>query len=187
MYRMLLNKVFICSPHFCALLFSAQNQVKPCWSDVSLHHHAAAELHVGLRAGGRAQAPHGRLGHDGERALCRRLGLLLQADVGVRVGLLADVQTSLEEVSSGGHGGQRGRVAGRGGRGAAGGGGGFQGLFPGAVLQGHRGLLRRQGGGSKHCCRWRRGRLLLGQEEQGVLGRCGLSGLDLRLGLVLDL
>lgn len=85
-----------------------------------LHHHAAAELlllrgqtqllHVGVCAGGRVQAPHGWFGNGWEGALRGRVGLLLQA--GMRVCLLADVQTSLEKVSSGGHGGQRGGVAG---------------------------------------------------------------------------
>lgn len=48
----------------------------------------------------------------GRVPLFRKLGLLLEADVGVRVGLWANVQTSLEKVSSGGHRGQRRRVAG---------------------------------------------------------------------------
>lgn len=114
---------------------------------VLLHHHTAAELlllrsqtqllHVGICAGGSAHAPRRRFGHDVEVALCScRLGLLLlEAGVRVRVGLLADVQTSLEEVSSGGHGGERRGEAGRGGRGAAAGGRSLEGLLlPGAVL-----------------------------------------------------
>lgn len=94
---------------------------------VLFDHHAATELllllpsqtqllHVWIGAGGSAQVPHHRFGENREGALCRRLGLLLEAGgVGVRVGLLADVQTSLEKVSSGGHWGQRGGVAGGGG------------------------------------------------------------------------
>lgn len=84
-----------------------------------LHHHAAAELllssqtqllHGGVGARGRAHAPHHRFGQDGEGALCCRLLLLLEA--GVRVRLLADVQTLLQKVGGGGHGGERGAVAG---------------------------------------------------------------------------
>lgn len=57
--------------------------------------------------------------------------------MGVVVCLLTDVQTSLKKVSSRGHGGQsRGSV---------------EGLLPEAVLETHRGSLRRQGGGGvKH-------------------------------------
>lgn len=104
-------------------VFSRENSRR--LHDVLLHHDAAAELlllcsqtqllHVRVCAGDRAQVPHGRLGHDGESALCCRVGLLLEVSVGVRVGLLADVQTSLEKVSSGGHGRQGRGVAGRGG------------------------------------------------------------------------
>lgn len=134
------------------------------------------------------------------------MGLLLQA--GMRVCLLADVQTGLEEESSGGHGGQSGRVAGRGGRGAtaAGGGGGrrgggrgggLRGLMPGAVLLStHRGLLGGQGSGGggvehgrgrKHGSGRSRRRLVLGQVVEWVLHRSCLGGLDLRLRLVLNL
>lgn len=89
-------------------------------ADVSLHHHAATELlrsqtqllHVRICAGGRAHVPHCWFGRDGEGTLCCGLRVLLEAGVGVRVGLLADVQTSLKKVSSGGHGGQRRGVAG---------------------------------------------------------------------------
>lgn len=77
--------------------------------------------------------------------------------------------------------------------------------LPMAVLLGHRSLWRRQrvlrfalkdrrgrgvihGGGGKGGGRQRRrGWPLLGQKEQGILGRSCLSGLDLRLWLVLDL
>lgn len=53
------------------------------------------------------------MGENREGALRCGVGVMLEAGgVGVRVGLLADVQASLEKVSSGGHRGQRGRVAG---------------------------------------------------------------------------
>lgn len=136
---MLLNKVSVCrlhllfvrSPHSSSVFFSAQHQERIFFSsteriiaglDVLFHHHTATELlllcgqtqllHVRACAGGRAHVPHRWLRHDREGAMCCRLGLLLEANVRVRVGLLADVQTSLEKVSSGGHGGHRGRVAG---------------------------------------------------------------------------
>lgn len=214
-HRISLNKVYVCclyilfvlSSCFYSLFFMAQNQVK-IWasstetglSDVLLHHHTATELlllcrqtqllHVRICAGGRAHAPHRWFGNGVEDALCCRLGMLLEASVGVRECLLADVQTSLKKVSSGGHGGQRGGVAGWGGWGAAGG-GSLDGLLPGAT---HWSWLRRQGGGgvkdgggSKHSSRRRRGRLMLGQEEQGIRCWSCLGGLDLRLGLVLNL
>ncbi len=127
-----MHLLFVLSPHVFPLYFSAQNQdlcsehLSPTeqslvsMADVLLHHHAATELllcsqtqllHVRICAGVRAHAPHHWFGHDGEGALCCRLGLLLQASVMVRVGLLADVETSLEKVSSRGHGGQRRGVA----------------------------------------------------------------------------
>lgn len=99
------------SLHFCCQLLHHGEQSLVSMADFLFDHHAAAELllrrqtqllHV------RLCAPHGWFGHDGEGALGRRLGQLLDAAGGVRVGLLADVQTGLEEVSSGGHGGQRG-------------------------------------------------------------------------------
>lgn len=132
-----------------------------------LHHHAAAELllssqtqllHVGVGARGRAHAPHRRFGQDGEAALCCGL-LLLLLEAGVRMRLLADVQTLLEQVGGRSHRGKRGAA---GGRGRA-----VQGLLPGAVLQAHRGRLGgrqgglgggvEHGGGSKHCGGWRGG------------------------------
>lgn len=90
-------------------------------ADVLLHHHTATELllpsqtqllHVRICAGGCSQAPHHWFGQDGEGALCCRVRLLTGAGVGVRVGLLADVQASLEKISSRGHRGQRRGVAG---------------------------------------------------------------------------
>lgn len=129
--RILLNKVYVCCLFFLFLLpllrsFLRGSESRDLSSSsteadlVLLDHHAAAELllrsqtqllQVGLCAGGRAQAPHRRFGYGGEGALCCRLGLLLEARVGVGECLLADVQTSLEKVSSGGHGGQGGGVA----------------------------------------------------------------------------
>lgn len=86
-------------------------------AEVLLHHHTAAELlllprqtqllHVRVCAGGCAYAPHCWFGQDGKGALCFRLGLLLKAAGRERVGLLTDVQVSLEKVSSGGYGRQR--------------------------------------------------------------------------------
>ncbi|TNN63649.1 hypothetical protein EYF80_026185 [Liparis tanakae] len=106
----------------------ASNQKLPVsMADALLHHHAAAELlllrsqtqllQVGVCAGGRGRglAPHGWFRGDGGGAWRCRLGLLLEADVRVRVRLLADVQASPEKVSGGGHGGQGGGVAGCGG------------------------------------------------------------------------
>lgn len=133
-YRMLLNKVYMCRLHLLLFffltsaffLFTPPNLYLPQRKKdlvviVLLHHHTATELLlcgqtrvllVRVCAGGRVRAPRPWLGHDEEGALCCRLGLLLEADVGGRGGLLADVQTSLKEVSSGGHGGQRRGVAG---------------------------------------------------------------------------
>lgn len=155
------------SVHFVARIFSFVDG-----GDSSLHHDAAAELlllcsqtqllHVRAGAGDRVQPPHGWFGNGREGAHGGRVGLLL-LQAGMRVRLLADVQTGLEEESSGGHGRQSGCVAGRDGRGAtaAGGGegrrgggrgGGLRGLMPGAVLLStHRGLLGGQGsGGVEH-------------------------------------
>lgn len=129
--RISLNKVYVCClfflfflPLLCSFLHGSKSRDLSLSSTeadlVLLDHHTAAELllcsqtqllHVGLCAGGRPQAPRHRFGYDGEGALCCRLGLLLEARVGVRECLLADVQTSLEKVSSGGHGGQGGGVA----------------------------------------------------------------------------
>lgn len=187
--------------HICSEHLPQGEQSLVLMADVLLHHHTAAErllllprqtqlLHARVCAGGRAYAPHCWLGQDGKGALCFRLGLLLKA--AERVGLLADVQVSLEKVSSGGYGRQRWGVAGwRGTRW-----GGLEGLLPAVVLHTHRSLLRREGGrggsvkhggGSENGGRRRRRWLLLGQKEQGILGRSCLRSFDLRLGLVLDL
>lgn len=124
--HILLNKVYVCCLFFLFFLpllrlFLFFLSLSSKEADlVLLDHHTAAELllcsqtqllHVGVCAGGRAQAPRHRFGDGGEGALCCRLGLLLEARVGVRECLLADVQTSLEKVSSGGHRGQGGGVA----------------------------------------------------------------------------
>lgn len=155
-----LNKVYVCclyiffvfSPSFYSLFSVVQNPVK-IWasstetniaglSDLLLHHHTAAELllcsqtqllHVRIRAGDRGHPPHRWFSSGGEGALCCRPGLLLEAVMGVRECLLADVQTSLKKVSSRGDRGQRRGEAGWGGWGAAGG-GSLEGLLPGAML-----------------------------------------------------
>lgn len=88
--------------------------------DSLLHHDAAAELlllcgqtellHVRVSARYRVQPPHGRFGNGWEGAHGGGVGLLL-LQAGMSVCLLADVQTGLEEESSGSHGGQGGCVA----------------------------------------------------------------------------
>lgn len=87
-------------------------------ADSLLHHDAAAELlllcgqtkllHVRVSARYRVQPPRGWFGNGWEGAHGGRVGLL---QAGMRVCLLADVQTGLKEESSGSHRGQGGCVA----------------------------------------------------------------------------
>lgn len=131
------------SSNFCTKHLPQREQLV-LMADVLLHHHTAAELllllprqtqllHVRVCAGGGSYAPHCWFGQDGKGASCFRLGLLLKAGGGESVGLLTDVQVSLEKVSSGGYGRQRWDVAGWGGwRGTRW--GGLEGLLPEVVL-----------------------------------------------------
>lgn len=89
--------------------------------DSLLHHDAAAELlllcsqtellHVWVSTRYRVQPPHCWFGNGWEGAHGGRVGLLLLLQAGMSVRLLADVQTGLEEESSGSHRGQGGCVA----------------------------------------------------------------------------
>lgn len=89
---------------------------------VLLHHHAAAQLllgtqtqvlHVGVCAGDRTHAPHGRLGNGRRKgAVSYREGLLFDKTMEMRGWLLADVQASFQEVSGRGHRGQRRKTGG---------------------------------------------------------------------------